>query len=147
MTLVYADPSAIARAYFPDEPDHHALRSMLLESEEMVVTSELTRVELARAVRAAARAGRVMRWQELLGQIEAGFGGDGLLRLIAFRRELVVDAAHALVLAHRLGTLDAIHLAVALRECPPLADGENIVFVTRDEEQAAAAAALGLTVG
>lgn len=47
---------------------------------------------------------------------------------------------------HSLRTLDALHVAVALVQCPPIADGEEVVFVTRDHDQAVAAAAAGLTV-
>ena len=51
MTLLYADTSALVRAYFEDEPDHAPLRERLLEGGEPVVTSELARVELASAIR------------------------------------------------------------------------------------------------
>ncbi|MBA2487996.1 MAG: hypothetical protein H0V36_01580 [Chloroflexi bacterium] len=51
-----------------------------------------------------------------------------------------------IVTDHRVPTLDAIHLAVAIEECPALADGEAIEFVTRDRDQAAAAVALRLMV-
>ncbi len=54
MTLLYADPSALARAYLADEPDHAMLREMLLAGPDQVVTSALARVELASAIRAAA---------------------------------------------------------------------------------------------
>ncbi|MGH2670789.1 MAG: PIN domain-containing protein, partial [bacterium] len=59
MSLLYADTSALVRAYFEDEPDHARLREKLLEGEEPVVTSELARVELASAIRAAAETGRL----------------------------------------------------------------------------------------
>ena len=50
------------------------------------------------------------------------------------------------MLEHRLRTLDAMHLAVAAEEAPALADEGEVVFVTRDQDQATAAAALGLTL-
>ncbi len=146
MSLLYADPSALVRAYFADEPDHASLRSLLLEGAEPVVTSELARVELASAVRAASRAGRLRKWRGLLARIDADCGEEGPLTLLALRPAVVLEPAYRLVLEHRLRTLDAVHLAVALAECPALADGEEVVFVTRDEEQAAAAAAVGLAV-
>ncbi len=59
MTIFYADTSALVRALFVDEPDHVELRRLLLEGETPVVTSELTRVELASAVAAAAWTGRL----------------------------------------------------------------------------------------
>jgi len=145
MTLLYADASAIARAYFQDERDHQDLRSLLLESGERVVTSELARVEVTRALHVAGRSGRLERWRETLRAMDSDFGSAGPIGPIRLRHE-VIEPACQLVRSYRLRTLDAIHLAVALQDCPALADGEEIVFVTRDEEQAAAASALGLTV-
>jgi predicted nucleic acid-binding protein len=144
VTVLYADPSAIIRAYFADEPDHDELRALLLESGEAVVTSELARVELASAVRAAARAARLRRWRGLLARLDADCGEEGPLTLLAMRPAVVLGPAYRLVLEYRLRTLDAIHLAVALEEGPALAGGEEVVLVTRDEAQAEAAAALGL---
>lgn len=62
------------------------------------------------------------------------------------RPRRTLDTARRLVLTQRLRTLDAIHLAVALEEGRALAGDDPFVFVTRDGYQAAAAAALGLTV-
>ncbi len=59
VTIFYADTSALVRALFVDEPDHVELRRLLLEGETPVVTRELTRVELASAVAAAAWTGRL----------------------------------------------------------------------------------------
>jgi predicted nucleic acid-binding protein len=47
---------------------------------------------------------------------------------------------------HRLRTLDAIHLAVAVHVQRPLAAGGAFALVTRDERQAEAALALGVAV-
>lgn len=144
MSLLYADTSAVLRAYFVDEPDHGLLRAMLLEGEDAVVTSELARVELASAIRAASRSGRLPTWQELLARIDADCGEDGPITLLALRPEVVLPTAYRLVLEHQLRTLDALHVAVAVEECPTLSEEGEVVFVTRDEDQAATAAALGL---
>ena len=146
MSLLYADTSAIVRAYFADEPDHQDLRGLLLEGPEPVVTSEVSRVELAGAVRGASRAGRLRRWRGLLARIDADCAEEGPITLLALRPGVVLPAAYRLVLEHSLHTLDAVHLAVALEECPALAQDEEIVFVTRDEGQAGAATALGFTL-
>jgi predicted nucleic acid-binding protein len=146
MTLLYADTSALARAYFEDERDHRHLRQRLLEGEEPVVTSELARVELASAIRAAAGAGRLRRSAGVLARFDADCGEDGPIALLRLRADAVLPVAYDLVLEHRLRTLDAIHLAVALEECPLLAGDDEVVFVTRDVEQAAAASALGFSV-
>jgi hypothetical protein len=102
------------------------------------VTSELTRVEIASAVRGAAAAGRLPRWRTLLDRIDADCGEDGPIALLALRPRGVLPTAHRLLLDHRLRTLAAIHLAVAVEECPELAsDGEHVAFVTRDGDQGA----------
>lgn len=146
MSLLYADTSALVRAYLADEPDHAALRRLLLEGDEPVVTSELARVELASAVRAAARSGRLAAWREILAIFDAHCAEGGPVALLALRPPVVLPRARELVVTHALSTLDAIHLAVALEECPPIAAGEDVVLVTRDPAQAGAARALGLGV-
>ena len=147
MSLIYADSSALVRAYFPDEPDHADLRTLLLEGNEAVVTSEIARLELASAARAASSGGRLSRWSELLARIDADLAEGGPIGAIGLRPDLIFPAAYRLVVEHRLRTLDAIHLAVCVEECPAFAGDDTIIFVTRDREQAAAARALGLATG
>lgn len=147
MTLLYADTSALARAYLPDEPDHETLRAILLEGTEPVVTSELARLELASAITAAARAKRLPRVRRLLARIETDLGSDGPVALVVLRSDVVFPTALRLVIEHRLRTLDAIHLAVAIEEFSDPAPAEGLAFVTRDRQQAAAARAMGLSVG
>lgn len=147
MTLLYADTSAILRAYFADEPDHDVLRALLLEGDHAVVTSEIAGLEIANAVRAAGAGGRLPRWRRLLARIDADCGEDGPITLLALRAEVVLPRAHDLIVDRGLRTLDAIHVAVAIEECPALAAGGEIAFVTRDRGQAAAAAELGLRAG
>lgn len=146
MTLLYADTSALIRAYFVDEPDHAVLRSLLLEGDDPVVASEIARVEFASAIRAAAAGGRLPRWRQLLARVDADCGEAGPIALLAFRSDVVLPTAYQLVLDHRLRTLDAVHLAVAIEECPALAGAGEVAFVTRDRDQAAAAEAVGLAV-
>lgn len=147
MTLYYADSSALARAYLIDEADHAELRSLLLEGGNLVVTSEITRLELASAVRAAHLAGRLAPWMELLASIDADLADDGVVSPIDLRPSPVLAVAYRLLIDHRLRPLDAIHVAVCSEECPPLAGEDDVVFVTRDDVQAAAARAIGLSVG
>ena len=147
MSLIYADSSALVRAYFPDEPDHAELRTLLLEGHEAVVTSEIARLELATAARAASSRGRPSRWSELLARIDVDLAEGGPIGPIGLRPDVILPAAYRLVVEHRLRTLDAIHLAVCVEECPAFAGDDAIIFVTRDREQAAAARALGLATG
>ena len=146
MTLFYADSSALVRAYFADEPDHAELRSLLLERREPVVTSEITRLELANVVRAASAMGRISRAQDLLARIDSDLALDGVVIAIDLRPEVVLRAAYRIILEHRLRPLDAIHVAVCAEDCPSLAGDDEIAFVTRDSDQAKAASALGFAV-
>jgi predicted nucleic acid-binding protein len=146
VTLIYADTSALLRAYFVDEPDHAALRALLLEGEEPVVSSELARVEFAAAIGRVRKARRLRRWRDLLARFDADCQEEGPIALVRLRPDIVLPVAYRLVVEHALRTLDALHLAVALEEGPRLAGGGDMVFVTRDAEQAAAARAMGLVV-
>lgn len=146
MTVLYADPSALVRAYLGDEAEHEQLRSLLLESKERVITSEISRVEHASAIRAAVAAGRITDVRSYLDIFDRDSGVDRRIALVALHPDPIFRSARELALAHRLRTLDAIHLAVALEDGRTAAVGEDLAFVTRDEDQAAAARELGLTV-
>ena len=143
--MLYADTSAIVRAYLEDEPQHLWARALLLEGVDPVLTSELARVEFASAVRAANRAARIGAQQQLLDRFDADCRSDGPIRLVILRPDVVLPSAYRLVLDHQLRTIDAIHLAVALRHRVELAD-MDMAFVTRDADQAAAAEAMGFDV-
>ncbi len=146
MSLLYADSSALVRAYFVGEPYHAELRSLLFDTREPVVTSELARLELASAARAAGSSGRLAEWRAVLARIEADISEGGPIRPIALRPEVVLLTAYRIVTNYAVRTLDAIHLAVAIEDCPAIAAGAEIVFVTRDGDQARAARELGLAV-
>lgn len=146
MSILYADTSAVVRAYFLDEPDHDELRELLLEGDEPVVTSELTRIEFASAVTTAFRTARIEGADDVLAGFDVDCGEDGVITLLRLDPTTAFPTAHRLVADQVLRTLDAIHLAVALTDVTTLAAGEPVELVTRDERQAAAAAALGLPV-
>jgi uncharacterized protein len=145
VSVLYADTSALARAYLADAEDHAELRATLLDGAEPVVTSELTRVELASAVWGAARGGRLRDPVALLSRIESDVGGAGQISLISFRRD-VLAAALRLIADHPLRTLDAVHLAVALEDGLAISAPDPLVLVTRDRRQAEAARRVGLPV-
>jgi hypothetical protein len=142
LTVLYADTSALVRAYLVDEPEHAVLRVLLLDGDSSVITSEIARVEFARAVAAAERAGRLRSSETYVARFDEDCGAHGRIGLVELqpgRRVLAI--AHTLVQRHRLGALDALHLAVALEEPEP-----DLAFVTRDADQAFVARELGLTV-
>lgn len=142
MSTLYADTSALARAYLGDEPESTSLASLLFEADTVVATSALSRVELARAVTAAERAQRIKSADDLLVLIDADL--DTAIGLLPLEPLAILPAARRIVLEHRVRTLDAIHLAVALhlREL----EDDEVVFVTRDADQAVAARELGFSV-
>lgn len=146
MTLLYADTSGLVRAYFDDEPEHEALRELLLESSEPVVTSELTRVEFASAITAAYRGGRVADAKTVLDRFDADCGTDGGITLLRLDPTSALPTARRLVIEQAVRSLDAIHLAVALTDASELAAGEQVTVVTRDDRQVAAARACGLDI-
>ena len=146
MTILYADTSAVIRAYFADETDHHVLRQLLLDGNDPVLTSELTKVEFASAVSAAFRAKRVDDSSVFLDQFDLDCGANGVLTMLQLEPEVTLSMARHLVTQHLLRALDAIHLAVALTSVKQLAAGEPVAMVTRDYRQAAAAKACGLLV-
>ena len=146
MTVYYLDTSALVRAYFVDEPDHAELRQLLLDGDLPVVTSELTRVELASAVMAAARAGRLPRPQVVLDRFDGDCGDGGPVTMLRLDVETVLPASRDLVLRYPLRTLDALHLAVVMTTTAHLAGGEGVCLVTRDAGQAAVAAQVGIDV-
>ena len=144
VTVLYADTSAVIRAYFVDEPEHPTLHELLLQGHEAVVTSEITRLELASAA-AAARAGRIGEAAAVLAAFDADCGAGGPISLLRLQPEDVLPRAVDLVQQQRLRTLDAIRVAVAL-SVPHLLVEDDVTFVTRDQQQEAAATALGLRV-
>jgi predicted nucleic acid-binding protein len=146
VTLLYADTSAVVRAYFADEADHKELRGLLFDGPDPVVTSELTRVEFASAVSSASRARRTEVPRTVLDRFDLDCGEDGPFALLRLDSAVVLPYARRLVAAHAVRTLDAIHLAVALTDATALAPGEEVKLVTRDRQQATVARAAGLPV-
>ncbi len=146
MTLLYADTSALVRAYFADEPDHDLVYSLLLDGSEPVVTSELARLEFASATFAAARAGRLRHPERVIARFDQDCRPTGPIALLALDSGRVLPEAQRLLSTHALHSLDAIHLAVALLDALGLAGGNALIFVSRDAAQCVAAEAEGLTI-
>jgi predicted nucleic acid-binding protein len=145
--VLYADTSAVVGAYLADEVEHAHLKDLLLSQNYIVLTSELTRVELASAVTAAKRTGRIPDNSALLYQFDQDSAPGNRFGVIPLAPHRVFPAARRLVTEnHPLRTLDAIHLAVALHEVAPLTGSALVTMVSRDQRQADAATANGLSV-
>src|SRR5256886_5755202 len=124
MGLLSAGGGALRRVYCAEEEEHRERRGLLGGEREPVATSEITRLELASAVRSAYSAGRVGRSSDLLARIEGDLAEDGAVSPIDFRPDPIVGTAYRFILEHRLRTLDAIHLAVCVEDCPGLSGGD-----------------------
>jgi predicted nucleic acid-binding protein len=144
--MLYVDASVIVTAYFRDEPDHDRYRVMLFEEGGPAVVSEVVRAEVASAVWAASRAGRIADGDVVISRFDTDCAEGGPVKLLALRSGPVIDRAVQLIREHRLRSLDAIHLAVALEDARWLAGEEGLVFATCDQAQSRAAIALGLRV-
>lgn len=146
MRVLYADSSALGRAFIPGEPEHRDMRTLLRDSDELVITSELARLEVVRAVHAAQRARRAPEPADLLTRFDGEVGPDRRILTLRLDPPLAIATARRLVSIHPLGSLDAIHLAVALIEADQLVADQELVFVTRDRVQREAAVDEGLAV-
>ena len=143
--MLFLDSSVLARAYLPDEPGHGELRALVFESGGEFVASELIVVEVTRAFAAAGRARRLPpdAVDELLARFDTDVRAQGMVALIPLDRGATLERARELVLTYPLGSFDAVHLAVAETDGRRLAADDDLIFVTRDEDQRLAAEALG----
>lgn len=108
--MLYAESSAVLTWLFDEPRAPDAIRE--LENAATIVTSELTRIECARAIHRAASQGVLARNQVamLLAQLDAATSQWDRIEL----RDRVADLASAPFPAEPLRALDAIHLASAL---------------------------------
>ncbi|MHB8532579.1 MAG: type II toxin-antitoxin system VapC family toxin [Solirubrobacteraceae bacterium] len=126
MTTVYVDTSALARVLL-DEPDKHAVQRDLAKFAQRVA-SRLLRVELR----------RVGLRRELLDRANTLAADVSLIPIDNW----ILTATETLT-PHTVGTLDAIHLATALR----LSEERGLdALMTYDEQLAAGAQEHGIAV-
>lgn len=143
--IIYIDTSALGRVYLGDRSDSAELGRIVYEGDDPVVTSELTDVEIARALARASRE-RVIgpdTADELLKRYAADTSDTGPLGVIALDGD-VIARAQEYVLSTSVRTLDAIHLAACARfgESTP----DEVRLLSRDNRQNQAAHALGIAL-
>lgn len=142
--IVYVDSSVLARAYLSDEAGHDEAVALLEDAGIALVTGTWSRIEVSGALVRAARAGRADE-NGLLELLDADLGPGGAVTVVASAQDDVEARALPLVREHTIRAMDAWHLATATLVLPGLTEpGEVTGFATRDEAQAAVAAALGL---
>jgi hypothetical protein len=131
MRLIYVETSAAAKL-FKEEPESAALQAWLAsQGSALVLTSDLTRTELLRAM-AAAKIGSDAR-----AEAERWLADTALIRL----SPALCDQAGDLAPGTRLRSLDALHTAAGLRLMPAL-----VAFLAYDKRLADAAEQAGLPV-
>lgn len=141
--LTYVDSSVLARAYLADEQGHAEALKLVSGPEHLLVTATWTIVEVTSAL---ARAGQVGRadTDALLSVLAADTGDDGPITLLRAEAAQLEVLSARIAREHLLGSLDALHLAVAeLAGRPLLEPGEPFGFVSRDKAQRSAARRLG----
>jgi uncharacterized protein len=144
--IAYLDSSVVVRTYLRDEQGHAEAATLVSDPDIAVVTSVLTRIEVAGALVRAAAAGRGDA-DELLELLDADLREGGSVLLVRPDQIEVEALAERLVRGHPLRALDALHLAVAHLAVPAFArPQEPVAFATRDEVQASVAEELGFQV-
>ncbi len=143
--IVFADTSALGSAYLGDETDGAWIRRVLFDGDHEVVVSQLADVEFASLLARAWRSGRIDRegLEDRSGAYADDTDDDGAIAVLP----LTVDTfavARRFVLEASLRTLDALHLASA--DVLSRSRNEEVTFLTRDDRQALAADALGITL-
>ncbi len=141
--MIYADASVLAAAYLGDEQAFTRAVELLGHVDEPVITSQISVIELASALWAAERAGRLASATRALERFDADSGVLGLVGILALDADRAFGRARRLLAEHPLRTMDAVHVSVALDEA---ARSTSLTFMTADRRQARAAEAAGLGV-
>jgi hypothetical protein len=136
----YFDASVLVKRYVDEPGRRNALR--LLRRHE-VVTSAIVPIELRSALRRRVAEGTLDEEHvpEILKRVSTDRGFWALIDVSSD----VLASAETLVATHPLRALDAIHVASAQLFAGRIAVPE-LVFVSADARQTAAAAAIGMTV-
>ncbi len=136
----YFDTSALVKRYV-DEAGRRAVLRLLRGHD--VVTSAIVPIELRSALRRRVSDGTLdeQRVPEIVKRVATERGFWALIEVSSN----VLTAAEMLVATHRLRALDAIHVASAQLFAGRIAVPE-LLFVSADARQTAAAAAVGMTI-
>ncbi len=129
---LYIDTSALMKVYVNENASEECQR--ILKSDPTWITARHTWVEVMRNLP------RLLDRPELRRQ-EKEFRSDWRSMSVIDLDQQTCERAAEIARTHTVRTLDALHLAAAVR-----AGGASLPFVTYDLRQAQAARALGLTV-
>jgi len=143
--IIFVDTSALGSAYLGDESDGRWVSDVIFDGPDPVVISELADVEFASLLVRAQSDGRIdaNEMDECLAAYKQHTADDGPIGVVPLAHDSF-SRAQQFVFQVSIRTLDALHLATAQL----LADvsDDDVVILTLDHRQAAAAKALGLTL-
>jgi predicted nucleic acid-binding protein len=143
--IAYVDSSLLPRWLLDDEHGHDESSHLLATPGATFVTGGWTRIEVTGAVVRAARAGRIPKGTDHHRGLRMALGPGGPVIPVHAPQKQVEAAALRLASRYGLRAMDAWHLSVAGIVLPKLAEpGEPVAFASRDADQAAVAAELGL---
>lgn len=141
--LTYIDSSVLARVYLADEDGHHAAVE-LLDGPHHLLTSTLTSVEVTSVLVRASHQHASFNLDDCLASMNADVSVRGRVTPVRTDPADTESTARAIVRNFAVRSHQAMHLAVAELALRPLAEnGDEIGFATSDEQQKAAAVALG----
>ncbi len=143
--VVYVDSSVFVRSLMADESDHDQSGQSLASASGRLLTSAITQVEVAGALRAAATAGRVdgAARANLYNRV---FGPSVAPLVLLATTAATVALATAIADRRPVRALDAVHIATALTGASEVSESRQLIFLTLDHRQADAARAEGLDV-
>lgn len=143
--IIFADTSAIGSAYLGDESNGRWISDVIFDGPDPVVISELADVEFASLLVRAKSDGRINTGEmaECLAAYKEHTADDGPIGVLPVGHESF-SRAQQFVLRVSIRTLDALQLATA--QLLIEASDDEVVLLTLDHRQAAAARTLGLTV-
>ncbi len=140
MPTAYIDTSLLVKRYVT-EPGSDELDTYLFDTQPTLYISEFTRLELTSTLARKQREGRItkMHQADLRQQADEDVL-SGTLKLVSLDSSVIRQGLNLMqTLEQALATLDAIHLASALRQ--------NVdIFMTDDKQLARAANEAGLQV-
>lgn len=145
MSAFYFDTSALVKRYSPENGSAW-VSTLIASADNLVITSELTVVEVAATLAAKHRAPRGITQQERDEALALFLHHCITAYHLLATTQKIIDLAVVLSQNHRLRGYDALHLATALQaNSVLLASGvPSLVFVSADNDQLTAAAVEGL---
>lgn len=145
MTVAFVDTSALAKRYDKREAGSGDIAALCEDSRVQVLVSVLTRLEMASVLAHKGREGKLSPARQV--QAWDLFQADYELEYtVVPLDDAVIDGSEELLFRYALRTWDAVQIATACMAAGTIAPIDDLLFVTADRQQAAAAAGEGLDI-